>query len=291
MPVTAPLAKPDPFLEIRSHRKDLIPHLCGLCVGYELKRWRTSGLADHIMEWLPEFALTANEIAAMQHANSVAMIRKAANAVYKTKKFSKRGEFGELFLHAAIRQVYDSSPAISKIYYKSANNDTVKGFDAVHVVGQPNHLELWLGEAKFYDKASRAITDCVKELETHLGTDYLRDEFVLISNKLDAVSPHSKQLARLLSPNTSLDEVFKRVCIPVLLTYDSDCVNQYDECSAAYIKAFELEMATHHASFQGALGKKQLPKDVRICLFLMPLHQKKALIAALDEKLKTWQKL
>jgi hypothetical protein len=291
MSLTFPLPKPAPFLQIRSQRLNLSPQLCGLCVGYELKAWRVQGLANHIIEWLPEFALTASEIAAMQHANSVAMIRKAANTVYQTKKFAKRGEFGELFLHAAIRQVYDSLPAISKIYYKSANNDPVKGFDAVHVVGPPNDLELWLGEAKFYDKIAPAISDSVKEIEAHLGTDYLRDEFVLISNKLDVATPHSAQLALLLNPNTSLDVVFKRVCIPVLLTYESDCVSRYNECSTDYVKAFEKELETHHAKFQSSLAKKKLPPKVRVNLFLMPLHQKKLLVAALDAKLKAWQKL
>lgn len=117
----------------------------------------------------------------MQHANSVSLIRRAAKVVYDTKKFKKRGEFGELLLHAIVRQVHKSIPAISKIYYKTANTDTVKGFDAVHVVGPPNHMELWLGEAKFYNDIGGAIRDVVTELETHLGTDYLRAEFNLIT--------------------------------------------------------------------------------------------------------------
>jgi hypothetical protein len=227
----------------------------------------------------------------MQHANSVEMIRRAAHIVYKTKKFRKRGEFGELFLHAAIRQVHDSLPAISKLYYKSATNETVKGFDAVHIVGPPEDMELWLGEAKFYNEIGRAIRDVVKEIHGHLETDYLRSEFILIGNKVDDAWPQSDQLRTLLSVNTSLDEVFRRVCIPVLLTYDSECIAAHTQCTAAYVSAFESEIAKHHAAFASAVSKKNLPSELRIHLFLMPLHSKTLLVKALDGKLKAWQSL
>lgn len=253
--------------------------------------WRTTQLAEHIVEWLPEFALAPSEWQGLQHANAVQSLRMAAKTVYESKKFERRGEFGELFLHAIIRQVHDSIPAISKIYYKTATNDTVKGFDAVHVVGPPDDMELWLGEAKFYDNISRAITDVVAELETHLGIDYLRTEFLLLKGKIDLTQPHAASLQRLFSPNTSLDEVFKRVCIPVLLTYDSDCVTTHKACTAEYENDFISELDAHYAAFIEKKGKKQFPTDVRIHLFLMPLHTKKTLVAELDRKLKTWQQL
>ncbi|MEN3029932.1 Hachiman antiphage defense system protein HamA [Chromobacterium amazonense] len=45
-----------------------------------------------------------------------------------------------------LRQPAASWIAISKIYFKDAVNNTVKGFDAVHVLATQNGLELWLGE-------------------------------------------------------------------------------------------------------------------------------------------------
>lgn len=138
--------------------------------------------------------------------------------MYESEKFKSRGEFGELFLHAPIRQVFASLPAISKIYCKSAINDTVKGFDAVHVVGPPEDMELWLGGAKFYSDYADAVRDVVAELKKHTQTNYLRDEFLLIRGKIDSKWPQAKNLQELLSDNRSLDDVFSRVCLPVLLT-------------------------------------------------------------------------
>ncbi len=239
------------------------------------------------MEWLPEFALSPAEYNTIRGENAVAQLRRAAATVYESKKFRNRGEFGELFLHAAVRQVFDSLPAVSKIYYKTARNETVKGFDAVHVVGPPDELELWLGEAKFYAKIDAAIRDVVVELEKHTGIDYLRNEFLLITGKIDPDWPHAETLRRLLSPNTSLDEVFRRACIPVLLTYDSACVGSSTSCDEAYCENFEAEIRRYHATF----SNKALPTEVRIHLFLLPLESKAELVKGLDQRLKTWQAL
>jgi hypothetical protein len=217
----------------------------------------------------------------------VALMREAAKKVYASKKFENRGEFGELFLHAAIRQVFGSLPAISKIYYKSSLNETVKGFDAVHVVNDVDGLQLWLGEAKFYNDIGRAIRDVVEELKIHTERDYLRDEFLLIAGKIDQGWPHADKLEMLLSPNTSLDQVFKAVCIPVLLTYDSPCVAKHQACSKAYIDAFVDEILLNYNKFKS----KDLPKNITIHLFLLPLELKEKLIAELDRKLRGWQEI
>ncbi|MEJ0034835.1 MAG: DUF1837 domain-containing protein [Gammaproteobacteria bacterium] len=279
--------RPDAFLKVRVYHIDEPVGLSGLCVGYERKVWRLEQLADHVMDWLPEFALTAAECAKFGHQNATRLLRLAANRVYQSEKFRNRGEFGELFLHIAIRQVFDSLPAVSKIFYKSAVNETVKGFDAVHVVGPPDDLELWLGEAKFYSDFARAVRDVVAELHRHLETDYLRDEFALIVNKIDDSWPHAPVLRRLLQPEVSLDEVFKRVCIPILLTYDSECVAGNTQCDSAYENAFVREVRENHATFLSS----GVPPELRIHLFLLPLRKKQDLAEALDQKLRRWQAL
>jgi hypothetical protein len=239
------------------------------------------------MDWLPEFALTASECQTLGHQNATKLLRTAARRVYETEKFKKRGEFGELLLHIAIRQVFDSLPAVSKIYYKSAANDNVKGFDAVHVVGPADDLELWLGEAKFYSNIRQAIADVAAELRAHLETDYLRSEFALIVNKIDEAWSHAAVLKRLLQPEVSLDEVFKRVCIPVLLTYDSDCVNKNTGCDETYEHAFRAEVDLHNEWFRASA----LPSEIKIHLFLLPILKKNELVEVMDAKLRGWQQL
>lgn len=277
---------PDHFWELRVHRALEKEGVTGLCVGYESGEWRTDDFVDYIMEWLPEFALNSRERENLVHENAVATLRKAAKLIYKSKKFKNRGEFGELFLHAAIRSIFNSTPAISKIFYKSSHNETVKGFDCVHVVGPLDDLELWIGEVKFYSDLKRAVYDVIPELELHTSVNFLKDEFSLIGNKVDANDDFANGLQHLLSSRRSLDQVFKRICIPIMLTYNSAAIDANTIVDQDYEKEFAQEIEAHYAHF-----KTKYNLDVRFHLFLFPLKSKKDLVAALDDKLNVWQAL
>ncbi len=165
-----------PFFNVIVHKNDEIPNLHGLCAGFENRLWRKDQLVDHLFNYLPEFALTHSEFQELSGENIVPKLRKAAGIVYQSEKYKSRGEFGELLLHAIIRETHNTIPAISKLYYKDGPNDTVKGFDAVHVIEKADSLELWLGEVKFYKEINSAITDVVKELHEHIKIRYVKNE-------------------------------------------------------------------------------------------------------------------
>lgn len=284
MPFSSP-SHPAPFLTVRIRRDDLVPGLVGVCAGYELKTWRCQQLVSHLVQWLPEFALRHSELAALGPHNAVEMVGRAAQVIYTSPKYKQRGEVGELLLHIILRQVFNTIPAISKYFFKDASNDTVKGFDAVHVVATATTLELWLGEAKFYDDIGQAISKVITSLQSHADRDYLRAEFAAITNKIDDAWPHSERLKKLIHPGTSLDEVFDAMCVPVLLTYDSPAIAAHESVTRAFQTAFENEVLAHRDTFAG----KALPKKLRIHLFLLPMKAKADLLAQFDAKLKTCQ--
>lgn len=275
---------PSPLLDVRVLQQDACPWLVAMCAGYESGEWRSQLLAEHAMEWLPEFALKYSEWKALGPYNAVKLIKKAAKAIYKTDKYKNRGEFGELFLHIILRQVFNTVPAISKIHYKDSRNDTVKGFDCVHVIASEDSLELWIGEVKFYKDVNDAIYDVVKELDEHTHRDYLRDEFVAITNKIDDAWPYASKLKKMLDANVSLDDIFDTVAIPVLLTYDSDVINAHDKISEAFKEDFIKEVNKHWAAF----SSKSLPTHVDIHLILLPLKSKEDLQAKLHKELQSW---
>ena len=261
--------------------------ISGLCAGYETKLWRHSALAEFLMESLPDFCLTYSEYTEIGHESAVRMIRKAARSVYSTGKFKNRGEFGELLLHVILKMTMDTIPAVSKIYYKDSANDTVKGFDAVHVVPSASGLELWLGEVKFYENASSAIRDVADELEQHLLSDYLRAEFVAILNKVDEKWPHAKNLMRLLDSKTSLDQVFETFCIPVLLTYDGPTTARHEIFSDSYKEELIYEMREIKKRFDARV----IAIPHRIHLFLVPMKTKKMLVEELNRKLEAMRSI
>jgi len=285
---------PDNFLNVIIYETGELGDDLALCAGFERGQWRNDQLADHVMEWLPEFALDYSELIEIGHANALRMTKKAAKIVYQTEKYGLRGEFGEMLLHIAIRQIYETLPAVSKIYYKSAVNETVKGFDSVHVVKKEDDLELWIGETKFYENLTRAIYDVSKEIIDHLETDYLRSEFILIKNKIDPMWPEAEKLKTLLHENTSLDEVFKRVCIPILLTYDSKVVGSSGVINSEYKENIKNELVNAYDNLREKLNteykvrfSKEFPLTAHV--ILIPLKEKKKLIAALDLRLKALQ--
>lgn len=276
---------PSPFLRVVVDRVELppAPNLVAMCAGYEGGAWRSDGLAEHLLEWLPEFALNERELRELDHASARQVMRRAAKNLYTSEKYKNRGEIGELLLHVAVRQQFGSIPAVSKIYFKDAANDTVKGFDCVHVVEAADGLELWLGEVKLYEDAAGAVRDVVKELFEHTRAPYLRAEFAAIWRKLDPDAPHRERLRPLLeNENTSLDEIFERLCIPVLLTYDSAAVAAHRRADAAYAAAIAAEVGRHHDRFKAA----RLPEEVRIVLVLVPMATKADLLKVFDAKLK-----
>lgn len=277
--------KPSSFFELVIHDQSCNPGLTGASAGYEQGAFRNQGLADYLFEWLPEFALKYSELEEFNSGSAMRLVKRAAKTVYTTEKYKTRGEFGELLLHALLREVFDSEPAISKIFYKTSANDTVKGFDAVHIVENGAELELWLGEVKFYKDAGAAVADITKEIVAHTERDYLRQEFILIGGKLDSRWKHCDKVRDLISQRKSLDDVFTRLCIPALITYESACVASNSRLTEQFREALKAELRSIAANF----GKATLP-DLRIHLFLVPLHEKEVLVKLLHEKLEGLQR-
>src|SRR5262249_28967108 len=136
---------PDPFLEVRYRALVPLPPAVGLCAGYEAGAWRSARFADHLFNWLPYAALSQEHQLAFSASNFVEMLRLAAAHIHNTKKTATRGELGELMLHLACILHFKTIPVMCKLVLKSASNDTVKGFDGVHLLPMGSSFELWLG--------------------------------------------------------------------------------------------------------------------------------------------------
>lgn len=274
------------FLKVIVHSETPPCGITGLCGGYELKEWRYNQFGTWLFDnHLLDFALTHSDLERINKHTAVERIRSAAKNVFQSSNLN-RGEFGELLLHGIIKECYETIPAVSKIYFKDGPNETVKGFDAVHIVPNGNDLELWLGEVKFYNDFARAVRDVIPEIEAHFKADYLKKEFAAITNKIDKIFPHYDSLVKLLDPNTSLDDVFKCICVPVLLTYDSDLVKTHREFNQSYLDEILPDIVKNHQTF---MNKVTCP--VKIHLFLMPLEDKAKLSETLLNKLQLWQNI
>ena len=278
-------ALPAALLDVCFEDETCAPTVASLSVGYEARAWRADALARHLIDWVLDFALRPDERERLTAGRAAELMRRAVRATFGNG--TDRGVPGEILLHALCRQFYGSDTVISKVVFKTADNDTYKGFDGVHCVhGGDDALELWLGEAKFYKNLGAAIRAALGDLEEHLARDYLRNEFAIVADKIDESHPHGDELRRLMHPNTSLDEVFDRIVVPVLLTYDSEAALAHDRVCAEYLSAVEAEARRAWLRFGRGLDSG-LPVTVR--LFLVPLADKEALLSALDAELAPWR--
>ena len=282
----SPLTRPPQFLATRVEMLDGQPQMTTLCAGYERGEWRQEDFVKHLFDHLLDFALSWSRLRDLGSTTAASMIEEAAKRVYATEKYGKRGEFGELILHAVLRCHFSSETAVSKLFYKTAGNDTVKGFDCVHVVeGDEDALELWVGEAKFYSDSTKAIRSAIDSLEELTETSRLKDEFVLIRGWVDENWPYADEF-RALTEGKSLDEIFPILRIPVLITYDSQAVADHNDVCEEYLAALSQEVEAIFSTFNGA---ERLPADIFIHLILVPLESKQALQDALHERLREFQ--
>jgi hypothetical protein len=282
-----PAHLPTPFLRVRVHRLDLEPSLTAVCAGYEGGQWRAGDYALHLLDWIPDFALRYSERRGLHSGIVQEQIRRATRKVFGSKSAGQGGVPGEILLHIVCRQVFGSDTAVNKVFFKTGANDEVKGFDAVHIVEAPDGLELWLGEAKFYTSRNEAIRDALKSIREHLQADYLKYDFSVITPLIDDAWPHARAVRQLIDGNVSLDRVFQRVTIPVLLAYDSPAVHGHSGECAEFRAAFEAEMLDGWERFSRQCSARPLPVQVR--LFLAPLGSKKELIGELDRRLVGWR--
>lgn len=278
------------FFKIIVHDESSIPTLLGICAGFENGEWRGQRLADNLFNCIPDFCLSYSEVHEVDSAEWMDKLRKSVAMIYNSPKYKSRGEFGELLLHYILKDFYKTIPAISKMYFKDGPNETVKGFDAVHVIeNNDGLLDLWLGEVKFYKDASQAIKDVIPEIEEHFAHDYLRTEFIAITNKLDKESPFYEKLSQLISPDTSLDEIFERICVPVLITFNSKVIDKHVKYTNAYKEEMKNEMEKYFNQFETQFEK--LGIDIEVHLFLLPLKTKETFVQMLNNKLNLWQQL
>ena len=272
---------PDPFLEIRIDHLDLPLPIRGLCAGYEGGEWRSTQLADHLFNWLPYAALNQEHQHAFGPANFVELIRLAAAHIYHTKKTASRGEIGELLFHLICILHYGTVPVICKLLLKTSPNDTVKGFDGIHLVPMQDDFELWLGECKFYLDGKEAIREAVASIKEHIAPAFLKTEKAMVIGHVGEDIPHRDQVIKLFKSQTSSDKLVEKSVFPVMIAYESKAVAGFDALSQEYIDALAGELKYLKEYF----SEKSVEVKLRFRLIFVPMNKKKDVIESFDKKL------
>jgi len=277
-----PTLYPAPFLEVR-FRDFTEPYpTTGLCAGYEAGAWRSARLADHLFQWLPFAALNQENQLDFGSHNFVELLRNAAAHIYNTKKTASRGELGELLLHLACILHFETVPVMCKLVLKSSSNDTVKGFDGVHLVVKEDGFELWLGESKFFSDPLEAIRDAVTSVKTHILPSFLTTEKAMLFGHVAPGIPYRDDVLKLFKSQTSGDKLLEMSVFPILITYESGSVSKFKALSNAYSESLAMELSALRDYF----GEKANELKLNFQLVFVPMGKKKELVEHFDKLLE-----
>ncbi|CAN7654305.1 HamA C-terminal domain-containing protein [Rhizobium sp. LjRoot254] len=253
------------------------------CVGFELEAWRCNAYADHMIEWLIDYALKSDEIKTLTHGNTYVRLKQAASRIYQSAKYKTRGEIGEISIHAICRQYFGTIPFAPRVFYLTSSNEVVKSFDMVHVRYLPGeNIELWLGESKFFEKRGDAIGKAIASVTAHIDQGFLKNEKLLLGPQVSNDIPHFEKIRELLSEEISLDALFQKAVFPIFIAADSAAVATNKTSSADYYAAVAEELRL----LQDKIAASGLTSKIKVVLIYVPIKSKIDLSSAFDKRLK-----
>ncbi|RYZ91943.1 MAG: DUF1837 domain-containing protein [Proteobacteria bacterium] len=282
--MTAYSQKPDRFLERLHFSSDSSPIETLCCAGFQLEAWRCKPFARHLIEWLPDYALTEDELQ-LHHGDAYDKICQAAVRVYTSDKYQNRGEAGEIALHAICREFFGTIPISPRVFYKSASNDVVKAFDMVHARIVDESVEVWLGEAKLYQNRAAAIAEAIRSVQKHLSEGFLTNQKLLIGPQIPKSVPEYAKLRRLFASQARIDRLLESAVIAIGIVCDSEAVAATKGGAPPYVETVINELREMLAEVRSA----PLSQSVRVKLIYVPLLSKVNLVAAFDKRLKGLQ--
>jgi hypothetical protein len=263
-------AKTDAFFADLHHLSEeaLRRALSSYDVRFENERWRSQQLADHLVDWLPEIALKASDLASVQHLQLRRKTRDAVSAIKRQRAISDQQLVGETLLHVVIRQRLGSEPIACKLFYQSATG--LRSFGSAHIVHAPNGDELWLGRATIAtaDDHQAVLKASLADLEHVLDPDFLKEERETILALREPLHLLPTSLEGALARNAPIDDLVEALCIPVLVAYDSTVLG------AGYARDYRERLLAEVQASYAAL-KPRLPstlQNVKVHIFLVPIE-------------------
>lgn len=210
--------------------------LLGLSNKYIDGKWSIKKFCNFFKDKIVLSALSTEEVELISDSpatsleNAFENLRKVKNKDNTEGKITD-GEVGEIFLYGIMREYYQATVLVPKIFYKQNTNDTVKGGDSVTITLSNNEVGIWFGESKFYSNINNAINDSVKSI-----SDFLKDKInkeISISYdclRLDNIKKMLMEKSneelynklKYLLRKDNIDKLKQHMHIPILILYECD---------------------------------------------------------------------
>lgn len=265
-------SKPDPFLvEFHTTTEDgLLRSLAGFDVEYDFEEWRGDQLAEHLLQWLPEFCLRASEIANFQVHHTPLVLAKSVNAL-NNGTVPRDRLIAELILHTILRSRENSEPIPCKVFY--AVNGKLSEFGNAHIVQQTGQADqLWLGLSRMIatgtmDQTLKEICDVLDATISRAALTEER-EIIIALREPHHHLPTAEAFNKALRRNAPAQDMLNVLCFPILLAYDSAALS--GGYLSDYLANLKAEVTLHYNALASTLPPKI--KQVRVVVFLVPIE-------------------
>jgi len=199
----------------------------------------------------------------------------------------KYGFYGEVLLDLVLRSYFSTNVLLARGYlYSPIENSEVKGFDAFHLTEQNGQVDLWLGEAKFYQDYTAAISSVLKKIEFSLSDSYVdRNLLALIQHEGDLTNRPLQVLALFEkwknNPDIKLAEEIQehgiRITYPVFIIYEQASRDSYAASIKKCIEHIAEVCTTQNIQITNSF-------DYRICFIFLPISE----VRATKKKVLEW---
>lgn len=250
-------------------------------LNYEEGKYRQSELKNIVRDALPHFALTPSEYEEYSRSGDDGeKYRLAWSRISKRKKTSK-GDYGELFLFLILKVFFNSEKLVTKVKLKTGNQE-VFGYDCAHFTIEDDEPILWLGESKFYNNFSNAVSQAFLSLKEHCCVSFTKDEFSFLEPHIEVNKDfkHYEKLREKLKAIGSFDDL--KIKVPVFITYDSDKIkNHTTSISEEFLSEFQLEFADKCNSIEGR--SINLNSNFELLFIILPLESVQQIKNEIDQ--------
>ncbi|PTU65683.1 hypothetical protein DB032_12415 [Chromobacterium sp. Panama] len=275
------------IFKFEAHTTDESNENTSFTLDFEEGRYRQKELVGLIRDIAPYFALTEKEIASLDRSD---WNRRSFCRISDAHKNSK-GDYGELLLYILLNTFQNTPKFVTKARLRSCTREQIKGFDCAHFSLESNNtVSLWLGEAKFHQNFSTAVSSALTSLSEHItNSEKIKSELRLLGGEIEINKQLEPEKYALLEDyvngGKSLEKIPIRV--PVLITYDSDCIKNFHGSENADIEnvAFrEMLLNELEVKFK-TIKEKSWPssKNIKIIFFIMPMHLVSEIKTMLDQ--------
>lgn len=247
-------------------------------LDYESGICRQKDLVNLIRDTVIFFALTPKELSTLNAETSAKLIARAWGRISDRPHYMK-GDYGELLLFLILEVFYPARKFVTKVRLRTSKGDEIKGYDCAHFsIEDDGEICLWLGEAKFHQSFSSALTKAKESINDHITIKSIKDELSILEGNIDIQGEEAVKLEEFLNSGLSIDNMkFK---VPVLLTYDSNSVKSNNSICDEFRKQLTAELNDKYSTIEGK--GFVISENIELHFILLPLEEVKKIKEALS---------